>query len=78
MPRQKSLITIIRDLVQHEVRQAMQGLLGSLTGAAPKAKAPGKKRVDFPQMPPFAIVGDAKLHDIAAYMLEAGTKAKAP
>lgn len=44
MPRQKSLITIIRDLVQHEVRQAMQGLLGGLTGGAPKAKAPGKKR----------------------------------
>jgi hypothetical protein len=28
MPRQKSLITVIRELVQEEVRKAMAGLLG--------------------------------------------------
>jgi cytochrome c len=36
------------------------------------ARAPGKKRPDSPQMPAFAIVGDAKLRKIADYMLEAG------
>lgn len=38
------------------------------------ARAPGKKRPDAPQMPPFAIVGDAKLRKIADYMLEAGKR----
>ena len=31
MPRQKSLLTVIRDLVQQEVRCAMQSLLGSVS-----------------------------------------------
>jgi ribosomal protein L19E len=35
MPRQKSLLTIIRDLVQQEVRSAMQALLGSFSTAKP-------------------------------------------
>ena len=30
MPRQKSLFTVIRDLVQQEVRSAIQALLGSV------------------------------------------------
>ena len=30
MPRQKSLITIIREFVQEEVRRVMGGLLGTL------------------------------------------------
>jgi hypothetical protein len=42
MPRQKSLITIIRDLVQEEVRRAMAGLLGSV--APKKAPKNGRRR----------------------------------
>jgi hypothetical protein len=37
VPRRKSLVTVIRELVQEEVRQAMAGLLGALT-----TKEPGK------------------------------------
>jgi hypothetical protein len=42
MPRQKSLVTVIRDLVRKEVSQAMSSLLSGLgvTGA----KAPARKR----------------------------------
>jgi phosphoglycerate dehydrogenase-like enzyme len=31
MPRQKSLLTVIRDLVQQEVRSAFQSLLGTMS-----------------------------------------------
>jgi hypothetical protein len=31
MPRHKSLFTVIRDLVQQEVRSAIQSLLGSVS-----------------------------------------------
>jgi len=31
MPRQKRVVTIIRDLVQQEVRGAIQSLLGSIS-----------------------------------------------
>jgi len=35
MPRQRSLVTVIRDLVQQEVRSAIQSLLGGIsTGTA--------------------------------------------
>ena len=67
-----------RKVVGPSLVEIAQIYAGSPDGIVAWAKAPGKKRADFPQMPPFAIVGDAKLHDIAAYMLEAGTKAKAP
>jgi len=40
------------------------------------ARAPGKKRPEAPQMPPFASIGDAKLKSVAEYMLEAGGKAR--
>jgi Nucleotidyl transferase AbiEii toxin, Type IV TA system len=36
------------------------------------AKAPGKKRPDMPQMPPFASVGEPKLRQIADSMLQVG------
>jgi len=36
------------------------------------AKAPGKKRPQYPQMPPFAHLGDDALSLIAAHMLEQG------
>lgn len=38
------------------------------------ARAPGKKRADFPQMPSFAQLGDDTLSLIAAYMIERGSK----
>jgi hypothetical protein len=52
MPRQKSLLTVIRDLVQQEVRAAIQSLLGSIstrparrTGAAgADVGGPGRPR----------------------------------
>jgi len=39
------------------------------------ARAPGKKRADFPQMPSQSALGDAKLHTLADYMLQAGKRA---
>jgi cytochrome c len=36
------------------------------------ATAPGKKRPDYPQMPAFATLGEAKLREIANYVLQAG------
>jgi hypothetical protein len=41
MPRQKSLITVIRELVQEEVRHAMAGFLGAL---APKKRVQNGRR----------------------------------
>jgi len=54
MPRRKSLLTIIRDLVRQEVRSAIQSLLGSVSNAPrPKngrrrrrrRRAPGRPRL---------------------------------
>jgi len=36
------------------------------------AKAPGKKRPDFPQMPPMAHLGEANLRKVAEFMLKKG------
>ncbi len=36
MPRQRSLVTVIRDMVQQEVGSAIQSLLGSVSGTKPK------------------------------------------
>ena len=58
MPRQKSLLTVIRDLVQEEVRAAIQSFLGSVSGNKPKAangrrrKRRGKWRPGGPGRPP--------------------------
>ena len=38
MPRQKSLLTVIRDLVQQEVRSAMQALFGSISTGKPSRR----------------------------------------
>jgi len=60
MPRQRSLVTVIRDLVQQEVRFAIQSLLGSIsTGkTTPKTgrgrKRRGKWRPGGPGRPPKA------------------------
>ena len=63
MPRQKSLVTVIRDMVQGEVHAAIQSLLGSVSGTKPKAKngrrrrrrARGKWRPGGPGRPPKAV-----------------------
>src|SRR5439155_1370178 len=44
MPRQRSLVTVIRDMVQEEVRSAIQSLLGSVSGTKPKAKNGRRRR----------------------------------
>ena len=41
MPRRKSLLTVIRELVQEEVRKVMAGLLGT---TAPKKPAKNGRR----------------------------------
>jgi hypothetical protein len=43
MPRRKSLLTVIRDLVQQEVRSAIQSLLGSVSTAT-RAKNGRRRR----------------------------------
>jgi hypothetical protein len=53
MPRQKSLLTIIRDMVQQEVRAAMQSLLGSAsTATRPKNGRRRRRRRRGPGRPP--------------------------
>ena len=62
MPRQKSLVTVIRDMVQQEVGSAIQSLLGSVSpGKRAKngrrrrrRKARGKWRPGGPGRPPKA------------------------
>jgi hypothetical protein len=53
MPRHKSLLTVIRGLVQQEVRAAMQSLLGSFSTPTParngrrhrkRRRGPGRPR----------------------------------
>jgi hypothetical protein len=65
MPRQRSLVTVIRDLVQHEVRSAIQSLLGSVSSNRPRVKngrrrrrkGRGKWRPGGPGRPPKAVTG---------------------
>ena len=67
MPRQKSLLTVIRDTVQQEVRSAIQSLLGSLSTGKPNAKnsrrrrrkARGRWRPGGPGRPPKAVAEKA-------------------
>jgi hypothetical protein len=42
MPRQRSLVTVIRDLVQEEVRSAIQSLVG--TASTRRRAANGRRR----------------------------------
>ena len=42
MPRRKSLVTVIRDMVREQVQEAVQGLLGAVGG--PKKKAENGRR----------------------------------
>jgi len=58
MPRQRSLVTVIRDLVQREVRSAIQSLFGSISSGKMKPKngrrrkRRGKWRLGGPDRPP--------------------------
>ena len=44
MPRQRSLVTVIRDMVQQEVRSAIQSLLGSISMPTTKPKSGRRRR----------------------------------
>ncbi len=63
MPRQRSLVTVIRDMVQQEVRSAIHSLLGSIStstakpknGRRRRRKARGKWRPGGPGRPPKAV-----------------------
>ncbi len=65
MPRQKSLLTVIRDMVQHEVGSAIHSLLGSISSTKPKAKSGrrrkrrGKWHPGGPGRPPKAVAEKA-------------------
>lgn len=52
MPRQKSLVTVIRDLVRQEIGRAMQSLLGGVTGAGAKTKRRRRRGRRGPGRPP--------------------------
>jgi len=53
MPRHKSLLTVIRELVEQEVRSAMQALLGSFSTAKPaKNERRRRRRRRGPGRPP--------------------------
>jgi len=62
MPRHGSLLTVIRGLVQEEVRSAIQSLLGGVStrkravnGRRRRRKARGKWRPGGPGRPPKAL-----------------------
>jgi len=63
MPRRKSILTVIRELVQEEVRSAIHSLLGSISTNKPKAtngrrrrrNVRGKWRPGGPGRPPKAV-----------------------
>ena len=44
MPRRKSLVTVIRDMVREQVQEAVQGLLGAVGGPKKKAKNGRRRR----------------------------------
>jgi len=62
MPRQRSLVTVIRDMVQQEVQSAIQSLLGTVStrkkaknGRRRRRKARGKWRPGGPGRPPKVV-----------------------
>ena|SRR6266516_6750651 len=62
MPRQRSLVTVIRDMVQQEVGSAIQSLLGTVStrkratnGRRRRRRARGKWRPGGPGRPPKAV-----------------------
>ena len=63
-------------LVGPPLTEIAQIYAGNPDGIVAWAKAPGKKRPELPQMPPFAHLGEASLRKIAELMLEKGKAAK--
>ena len=82
MPRQRSLVTVIRDLVQQEVHSAIQSVLGTVSTGKAKAtngrrrrrKARGKWRPGGPGRPPKAVA--EKMARKKATAATSGSKAK--
>jgi cytochrome c len=62
-----------RRIVGPPLTEIAQIYAGNPNGIVTWARAPGKKRADAPQMPPFASLGDERLRQIAEYMLQAGS-----
>src|SRR5437879_4089188 len=82
MPRQRSLVTVIRDMVQQEVGSAIQSLLGGVStrktaknGRRRRRKARGKWRPGGPGRPPKA-VASKMAHMKKAVVPPAAPKAK--
>jgi len=83
MPRQRSLVTIIRNLAQQEVRSAIQSLLGSISGTKPKngrrrrrrRRRRGTWRPGGPGRPPKA-VAERMAHTKKAVVPPAAPKTK--
>ena len=44
MPRRRSLVTMIRDMVREQVQDAIQGLLGAVGGPKKRAKNGRRRR----------------------------------
>ncbi len=44
MPRRRSLLTVIRDVVREQMQEAVQGLLGAVGGPKKKAKNGRRRR----------------------------------
>jgi len=44
MPRRRSLVTVIRDMVREQVQDAIQGLLGAVAGPKKRAKNGRRRR----------------------------------
>lgn len=61
-------------LVGPSLREIGKDYAGNPAGIVAWAKAPGKKRPDYPQMPAFAHLGDVALKEIADYLLEVSPK----
>ena len=82
MPRQRSVVTVIRDLVQQEVSSAIRSLLGSVSSNKAKngrrrrrRKARGKWRPGGPGRPPKA-VAEKMAHIKKGMVTPAAPKAK--
>lgn len=52
MPRRKSLVTVIRELVQEEVRKATAGLFGAFAPKKPAKNGRRRRRRRGPGRPP--------------------------
>ena len=61
-------------LVGPSLREIAGIYAGNPEGIVTWAKAPGKKRPDFPQMPPFGHLGEGQLKQIADYILQTAPK----